>query len=118
MLRTIFRRYPLQLFLLGYNTGVFIWLKVTGLAIRSKLGLALGNPPIPDWLESLTQGNLSNLQGFFTQLPWFWLGLSMIALVIWQLIKGILKIVIFIAILLLGIYLIYRHQSLLSQLPG
>lgn len=117
-LKRLIRRYPMQSFLLAYNTGIFAWLKVSGQMIVSKLGLSLGNPPIPSWLKALTDYNQVDLQSYFGHSAWFWLLGSMLAAVIWQFLKGVFKMILFIVIVILGIYLIYRNQSLLSQLPG
>lgn len=112
-------RYPEQAFLLVFNSGVFVWLRLAGSAISNKLALGWDHlAHLPNWLVNLSQHSQAGLQGFFGHTAITWLIVSMILTLLLHFIKGLIKILLFLAIVAAGIYLVYRHQSILGQLPG
>jgi len=113
------RRYPEQAFLVIFNMGVFTWLRVAGNAIMTRLGLGWENlPALPNWLINVTHNSLTGLQNFFGHTAWTWLIVSMLATLVLRFIKGLVKVLLFLIIIIVGVYLVYRHQSILGQLPG
>ncbi|MGT2929880.1 hypothetical protein ACVR1G_06555 [Streptococcus dentasini] len=112
-------RYPEQAFLVIFNTGIFAWLHTTGSAIANQLGLAWDKTSqLPTWLTNLTHNSLASLQNFFGHTAWTWLIISMLLTVILRFIRGLFKLILFVFIVGAGLYLVYRHQTILGQLPG
>lgn len=121
MLKQLIRRYPQQAFLILFNTGVFAWLQTTGWAIATKLGFGSLSTSallslIPDWLRFLTGDSLEKLRGLFGSWPFAWLAISMILTIVIHFIRGMIKIIIFTIIIIIGILLIMQNQSILSNL--
>ncbi|MFC3927045.1 hypothetical protein ACVR05_03295 [Streptococcus caprae] len=116
-LRRLILAYPMQSFLLLYNTGVFAWLQTNGGNIAERLGLR------SDWMDLILEsirilaGNsLTTVQGIIGQSGWTWFILSMVALLIFNFLKGVLKLILFCVIVGLGFYLVSQNLHLLNQI--
>lgn len=117
----IIKMYPEQALLFLFNTGVFAWLQTTGSFIAAKLGFKSIQTEvllsyIPAWLRVLAGDSLEKLQSFFGSYALAWLAISMILAIVIRFIKGIVKFVIFVAIILIGALLIWQNQSILKTL--
>lgn len=117
----IIKMYPEQALLFLFNTGVFAWLQTTGNFIAAKLGFKSIQTEvllsyIPAWLRVLAGDSLEKLQSFFGSYALAWLAISMILAIVIRFIKGIVKFVIFVAIILIGALLIWQNQSILKNL--
>ncbi len=117
----IIKMYPEQALLFLFNTGVFAWLQTTGSFIAAKLGFKSIQTEvllsyIPAWLRVLAGDSLEKLQSFFGSYALAWLAISMILAIVIRFIKGIVKFVIFVAIILIGALLIWQNQSILKNL--
>ena len=117
----IIKKYPEQALLFLFNTGVFAWLQTTGSFIAAKLGFKSIQTEvllsyIPAWLRVLAGDSLEKLQSFFGSYALAWLAISMILAIVIRFIKGIVKFVIFVAIILIGALLIWQNQSILKTL--
>ncbi|MGT2906442.1 hypothetical protein [Streptococcus dentiloxodontae] len=112
------RRHPLQSSLILFNMGVFTWLQTTGTAIADKLGISTDSALslIPDWLRTLTHNSLGTLQSYYGSSGWAWLIGSMLIMMVISFIKGVIKFILVVALIAIGIWLIYRHQELLGNL--
>lgn len=120
-LKKVIASYPEQAFLFLFNTGVFAWLQTTGSMIATKLGFNAIKPAallerLPDWLRFLAGDSLEKLQSFFDSSALAWLALSMIVLIIIRFIKGLVKFILFTAIIVIGILLILQNQQVLQSL--
>ncbi|MFC3932950.1 hypothetical protein ACVR0S_04080 [Streptococcus dentapri] len=111
------RHYPEQAFLVLFNTGVFAWLSTTGSAITSRLNWD-NLTVLPAWLLDFANNSLEKIQGLFGHSAWTWLIISMLLTLFLRFIRGVIKLILFLLILGIGLYLIYRHQSVLGQLPS
>lgn len=117
----IIKKYPEQALLFLFNTGVFAWLQTTGSFIAAKLGFRSIQTEvllsyIPAWLRVLAGDSLEKLQSFFGSYALAWLAISMILAIVIRFIKGVVKFVIFVAIILIGALLIWQNQSILKNL--
>lgn len=117
-LRRFIRRYPMQSFLILFNTGVFAWIQTTGHLIAERLGLS-GDAVwtyIPDWLKTLSQHSLTSLQDLYGSAGVGWLVVSMF--VTWALtfLRGLFRMLLMILVIGVGLWLIYRYSNLLSGL--
>ncbi|MGT2802025.1 hypothetical protein [Streptococcus henryi] len=117
----IIKKYPEQALLFLFNTGVFAWLQTTGSFIAAKLGFKSIQTEvllsyIPAWLRVLAGDSLEKLQSFFGSYALAWLAISMILAIVIRFIKGVVKFVIFVAIILIGALLIWQNQSILKNL--
>lgn len=117
----IIKMYPEQALLFVFNTGVFAWLQTTGSFIAAKLGFKSIQTEvllsyIPAWLRVLAGDSLEKLQSFFGSYALAWSAISMILAIVIRFIKGIVKFVIFVAIILIGALLIWQNQSILKNL--
>jgi len=119
MLRSIFniiRRFPEQVFLFLFNSGIFAWLWKSGSDIANQLGVtAAWESHVPAPIQAFFGENVETVQGFFQHSAIMWLIGSMIILWIVRFVKGIIKFVIFAVLILLGIYLILQNQSILNS---
>ncbi|WP_019785004.1 hypothetical protein [Streptococcus sobrinus] len=112
-------RYPEQAFLLIFNSGVFVWLRLAGSAISNKLALGWDHAVhLPNWLINLSHNSLAGLQDFFGHTALTWLIVSMVLTLVLRFIKGLVKLLLFLLIVGVGVYLVYRHQTILGQIPG
>ena len=119
MLKSIFniiRRFPEQVFLFLFNSGIFAWLWKSGSDIANQLGVtAAWKTHVPAPIQAFFGENVETVQGFFQHSAIMWLIGSMIILWIDRFVKGIIKFVIFAVLILLGIYLILQNQSILNS---
>ena len=119
MLHSIFkiiRRFPEQVFLFLFNSGIFAWLWKSGSDIANQLGVtAAWESHVPAPIQAFFGENVETVQGFFQHSAIMWLIGSMIILWIVRFVKGIIKFVIFAVLILLGIYLILQNQSILNS---
>lgn len=120
MLKKLFNAiltYPVQVFLFVFNTGVFAWLQATGASISEKIGLTdAWNQYVPDTVKNIVGSSTPAVQAFFSNSAVIWLIGSMIILLIIRFVKGLIKFILVLLLILVGIFLIYRYQSLLQQL--
>ena len=119
MLKSIFniiRRFPEQVFLFLFNSGIFAWLWKSGSDIANQLGVtAAWETHVPAPIQAFFGGDVETVQGFFQHSAIMWLIGSMIILWIVRFVKGMIKFVIFAVLILLGIYLILQNQSILNS---
>ena len=109
-LKRLARRYPMQTFLFLFNTGVFTWLQTTGTMIAHRLGLS-GDGIwlyIPDWLKIVTRHSMESIQTLY--------GTSMLLTWLVTFLRGLMRAVIFILLIGVGLWLVYRHFELLQNL--
>ncbi|MET3634699.1 hypothetical protein [Streptococcus porcorum] len=109
------RRYPEQVILLFFNTGVFAWLKATSMSILSHLNLSVGDY-IPTFVRVLIGDNMQSLQKLIGNSPFIWLVLSMIMMSILRFVEGLVKLLIFTLVIVVGIYLMMKNQAILEHL--
>ncbi|MGT2771436.1 hypothetical protein [Streptococcus marimammalium] len=116
MLFKIFKKFPEQVFLFLFNTGVFSWLKISSQSILENLGIE--SPTImsklPKFIRTFTGDDLENFKAFIQGSPWIWLFVSMGILIIIRFVKGLIKFFLFIAIILIGIYFLIKNQDLIN----
>lgn len=119
MLKTIFyfiRRFPEQVFLFIFNSGVFAWLWTSGTEIASQIGLTdVWQNHIPVPIQAFFGESSQAVQGFFNNSAFIWLVGSMIILVVIRFVKGVIKLLLFVLLILLGIYLVVQNQGILSS---
>ncbi|MBM7636615.1 hypothetical protein [Streptococcus saliviloxodontae] len=117
-IRKFVKKYPEQAFLFLFNTGIFAWLQTTGLMIANKLGVQLQvvQELIPEWLRLLVGNSVSSLQTYFGSGAVSWLVISMVLTVVIRFITGIVKNIILILIILIGLYLVIKNYTILTQL--
>ena len=119
MLKSIFniiRRFPEQVFLFFFNSGIFAWLWKNGSDIANQLGVtAAWESHVPAPIQAFFGENVETVQGFFQHSAIMWLIGSMIILWIVRFVKGMIKFVIFAVLIMLGIYLILQNQSILNS---
>ena len=119
MLKSIFniiRRFPEQVFLFLFNSGIFAWLWKSGSDIANQLGVtAAWETHVPAPIQVFFGQNIEAVQGFFHNSAFMWLVGSMIILLAIRIIKGMIKFVVFTVLILLGIYLILQNQSILNS---
>lgn len=109
--------YPEQAFLLLFNTGVFAWLQATGTSISEQIGLTNAwNQYVPDTIKNAVGASAPAVQAFFNHSAVIWLIGSMLILIVIRFVKGLIKFALVLLVILVGIYLIYRYQSILQQL--
>lgn len=109
------KRYPEQMILILFNTGVFAWLKTTSSQILSHFNIDLGNQ-IPTFLRILIGDNVTSLQNIISQSPFIWLIISMVLMGILRFVGGLVKFLIFAAVIGLGVYLVMKNQEMLQSL--
>ncbi|MDO4667323.1 MAG: hypothetical protein Q4A90_05745 [Streptococcus sp.] len=118
MIKTIFRliRYfPEQVFLFVFNSGVFAWLWTSGNEIANQIGITeTWQKYIPAPIQQFFGDNSQAIQSFFNHSAIMWLIGSMIILIVIRLVKGLVKLALFIIILFIGIYLVLQNQEILS----
>ncbi|MBJ8349342.1 hypothetical protein [Streptococcus zalophi] len=115
LVRTI-KKFPEQVFLFLFNTGVFTWLKMGSQTILDHLGIdsqAIMSK-VPESIHALTGNNLENLKTLIEGSPWIWLIVSMGVLILIRFVKGLIKFVLFVAIILIGLYLLMKNQDLVN----
>ena len=118
MLRLI-KDNPLQAGLFLFNTGIFAWLQTTSSAILAQLGLKEPlTQYIPESILALTGDSVAAIQAYVGNAAWAWLIFSMIVLVIIHFIKGVLKFLFVLALVLIGLYLLYQNQEMIRSLMG
>ena len=117
MLKNIFkviRYFPEQVFLFLFNSSIFAWLWKSGSDIANRIGVtAAWREHIPAPIQSFFGENSQAVQGFFNHSAVMWLIGSMMILWVIRFVKGIIKFVLFILIVLLGIYLVMQNQEIL-----
>lgn len=104
------KRYPEQVFLLFFNTGIFTWLKVTSNNILEHLNISVGEE-IPTFIRVLFGDNLTSLQNLVQNSPFAWLITSMILMSIIRFVEGLVKFIIFALIIGGGVYLLMKNQA-------
>lgn len=112
------RRYPMQTFLILFNAGVFTWLQTTGTMIANRLGL-LGDGIwiyIPTWVKTLTSHSLTSIQTLYGASGLSWLITSMILTWLVTFLKGLMRAVVLVLLIVVGLWLVYRHFELLQNL--
>ena len=119
MLRSIFniiRRFPEQVFLFLFNSGIFAWLWKSGSDIANQLGVtAAWESHVPAPIQAFFGENVETVQGFFQHSAIMWLIGSMIILWIVRFVKGMIKLSLFVLIILLGIYWVMQNQEVLAS---
>lgn len=119
MLKTIFqiiRRFPEQVFLFVFNSGVFAWLWQSGQDIANRLGVtAAWENHVPAPIQAFVGENMQAAQGFFQSSAFMWLVGSMIILLVIRFVKGVIKLVLFVLIILLGLYLVMQNMDVLRS---
>ena len=117
MFRNLLKRYPEQALLFLYNAGIFEWLKTSGQSIMNQLGLS------SDWVEKipapvrdLAGNSLAVMESLLNSSAWGWLIVSMILLVIIRFVKGFIKFMIMVIIIVGGLYLLWQNKELLNGL--
>ena len=119
MLKSIFniiRRFPEQVFLFLFNSGIFAWLWKRGSHIANQLGVtAAWESHVPAPIQAFFGENVETVQGFFQHSAIMWLIGSMIILWIVRFVKGMIKLSLFVLIILLGIYLVMQNQEVLAS---
>ena len=119
MLKSIFniiRRFPEQVFLFLFNSGIFAWLWKSGSDIANQLGVtAAWKTHVPAPIQAFFGENVETVQGFFQHSAIMWLIGSMIILWIVRCVKGMIKLSLFVLIALLGIYLVMQNQEVLGS---
>ncbi|MBJ8325411.1 hypothetical protein [Streptococcus pacificus] len=115
MLRLI-KKFPEQVFLFLFNAGVFTWLKMGSQTILNNLGVDSANlmAKVPDSIRTLTGGSLENLKTLVESSPWIWLVISMGVLIVIRFVKGLIKFLLFTAIILIGLYLLFKNQDFVN----
>lgn len=113
----LLKKYPLQTFLLLFNTGVFGYLKTISYQVSTITGLPENNISsyLPGWLTQFVGNNLNELSNFMNSSAWSWLIVSVVLTLIIRFVKGIIKLFILVIVLGVGMYLIWQNQELLSQ---
>ena len=112
------RRYPMQTFLILFNAGVFTWLQTTGTMIANRLGLS-GDGIwiyIPTWVKPLTSHSLTSIQTLYGASGLSWLITSMILTWLVTFLKGLMRAVVLVLLIVVGLWLVYRHFELLQNL--
>ena len=119
MFKTIFyfiRRFPEQVFLFVFNSGVFAWLWKSGTDIANQIGITEAwQNHVPAPIQAFFGENSQAIQGFFNNSAVMWLVGSMIILLVIRFVKGVIKFVLFALIIILGIYLIMQNQEILRS---
>ncbi|MCU9533621.1 hypothetical protein [Streptococcus sp. CSL10205-OR2] len=117
LFRTV-KKFPEQVFLFLFNAGVFTWLKMGSQTILDHLGIdsqAIMSK-MPESIRAFTGDNLENLKVLVQGSPWIWLFISMGVLILIRFVKGLIKFVLFVAIILIGLYLLMKNQDLVNLL--
>ena len=109
------KEYPLQAGLFLFNTGIFAWLQTTSSALLAQLGL---KEPLTQSILALTGDSVAAIQAYVGNAAWAWLIFSMIVLVIIHFIKGVLKFLFVLALILIGLYLLFQNQEMIRYLMG
>ena len=114
--RRFIRHYPMQSFLILFNTGVFAWLQTLGQAISQRFGVS-GEAiwsSVPDWLRSLSQYSVNGVQRFFNSAGFGWLVVSMLLTLLMTFLRGLLRMILLIVLIFVGLWLIYRYYDVWS----
>ena len=118
MLRLI-KEFPLQVGLFLFNTGIFAWLQTTSSVILAQLGLKEPlTQYIPEPILALTGDSVAAIQAYVGNAAWAWLIFSMIVLIIIHFIKGVLKFLFVVALIIIGLYLLFQNQEMIHSLMG
>ncbi|HFH9837978.1 TPA: hypothetical protein ACGOVD_000011 [Streptococcus suis] len=111
------KRYPEQALLFLYNAGVFAWLQTSGKAILEQVGLDSNwLEKIPEPVRELTGASVAGLQGILQSSAWGWLIVSMMLMVVIRFVKGVIKFILMLLILVGGAWLIWQNKELLNGL--
>ncbi len=120
MLRSLIstiKRYPEQALLFIYNAGIFTWLQTTSHTIMEQIGLdSSWADKIPAPLKALTGASIGAMQELLSSSAWGWLIVSMILMVIVHFVKGMIKFILTLAIILGGLYLFWQNKELINGL--
>lgn len=120
MLRSLIsmiKRYPEQALLFIYNAGIFAWLQTTSHTIMEQIGLdSSWADKIPAPLKAFTGASMSAMQDLLSSSAWGWLVVSMILMVIVHFVKGLIKFILTLAIILGGLYLFWQNKELINGL--
>ncbi|HFR3798133.1 TPA: hypothetical protein ACHVHO_002144 [Streptococcus suis] len=120
MLRSLIsmiKRYPVQALLFIYNAGIFAWLQTTSHTIMEQIGLDDSwADKIPAPLKALTGASMSAMQELLSSSAWGWLIVSMILMLIIRFVKGVIKFVLTVVIILGGLYLFWQNMELINGL--
>lgn len=99
MLKTIFyfiRRFPEQVSLFIFNSGIFAWLWKSGIEIANQISLTdVWQNHIPVPLQAFFGESSQAVQGFFKTSAFIWLVGSMMILVAIRFVKGLIKLLLF-----------------------
>lgn len=116
-LSKLFLKNPLVSSLFLFNTGIFAWLQTSSATLLNNLDLQKNLLPyIPPVILTFTGENVAAIEAFVGNRAWAWLIFSMIVLVIINFIKGLIKFIFVLTVIMIGIYLIYQNQEMLSSL--
>lgn len=111
------KRYPEQALLFLYNAGVFAWLQTSGRAILDQIGLDSNwLEKIPAPIREITGTSVAGLQGILQSSAWGWLIVSMILMIAIRFVKGVIKFILTLLILVGGAWLIWQNRELLQGL--
>lgn len=111
------KRYPEQALLFLYNAGVFVWLQTSGQTIVDRVGLDSNwLEKIPAPLREITGDSVAGLQGILQSSAWGWLIVSMILMIVIHFVKGVIKFILTLLILVGGAWLIWQNRELLQEL--
>ena len=115
----LIKEFPLQAGLFLFNTGIFAWLQTTSSAILAQLGLKEPlTQYIPESILALTGDSVAAIQAYVGNAAWAWLIFSMIVLIIIHFIKGVLKFLFVVALIIIGLYLLFQNQEMIHSLMG
>lgn len=110
------QRQPLEVFLCFFNSGIFVWLMVTTRMMLSRIGfhnLAILDA-IPSWILRMGNQSLLPIRALVSQLPWFWFFFSFLLTIIAHFVKGVIRTILIVVIVILGLYLLYKNWHLLQ----
>ena len=117
MIRNIFkiiRCFPEQVFLFVFNSSIFAWLWQSGSDIADRIGVtAAWQEHVPAPIQNFFGQSSQAVQGFFNHSAVMWLIGSMMILWVIRFVKGIIKLLLFVLIALLGVYLVMQNQEIL-----
>lgn len=118
MLFRMIKKFPEQFFLFLFNAGVFTWLRINSQIILDNIGIGSSNvlKQLPDFIFAFTGDSLENLKVLVQGSPWIWLFISMGVLILIRFVKGLVKFVLFVTIILIGLYLLIKNQALVNLL--
>ncbi|HFI2447563.1 TPA: hypothetical protein ACGO8L_000638 [Streptococcus suis] len=120
MLRTITntaKRYPEQALLFIYNAGIFAWLQSISRSIMEQIGIdSTWFDKIPEPIKAWTGASLESMQTLLHSSAWGWLIVSMMLMVVIRFVKGVIKFILMLLILVGGAWLIWQNKELLNGL--